>query len=1115
MLVQALKNLYPLALLDPEIPGAIELPDGKGINLAAARLNFPDKGLKVRIPIWANKSLGDKVELLLNNNMVDQQTITDPVELTERSTLFIAPNRLLTGPWELAYRVKRLSQQWELFAPPLKLHVKLEVPGGQDIDPDYGHSELYMTFFPPKIVQDGVDKDSAKDGVDIIVQAKPGSNSSQPYPNIAVDDVITVSWGGKRVQSDPVSQAQIDTPSANPIKIHVDEATILAASDSGPEGLAVTFMIRDRVLNQSEDWCKETRIVVDTGNSRLDAPILDQADGDVLDLDKLNDEQLLLQVWAASAEFQQNDVIIMNLRGTTLDGETIDVKVRQSVEKKPPTVVEVLLSNTGARALAKSQAVFSYELERAGTVIQRSKGRFITIVGEPTRLAAPIALDDLQGAIDPDLPSTRIRIPYDPLITSDNAIELKWFGSRPDSTTYDPELKWFPPSEEEADDPEGFIVTVEGSHLKTLEGGTLDLSYNLLSDEDGTIVRRPSLHAARLNIGEPQFELVKPVVLGEKDGALEPKDLPNGIGKLTAPRPVANPSKSGDIVTYTWVGEASGTKEDFKKLNELSRDKDVDFTLNTAFVAEHIEPNRGKKVTVSYRIWRAETNTTSYSNVLEFVVGEAVALDPPTIESVKGLPSGDEIAHQTSTRERTFEFSGKAAANRRIELKDTGAFKHTITVTPTGGWTQTLNDQPLGPHRYTLKALYGNEPESDEWAITVTPETGTTLEFVNAPYVVAPDALLTYIELKAVDVNGEFVKETPIHVTIPENFSYADGSTGRREFKTDLFGQVVIKHVKGPDAPATSYTLKAELEGKEITAKLDVTARGKIGELDISFVSNPIAVSPDGTKICASEPGAGTKFIVIDAQTLQVKGSHVKQLYGDHLAIGPDSNQVFITSVSGPTEALIINLATEEKTVIRLENTNRGQCVWNLDGTKVYFMKNPGLEKFDILLNREERVHPGAHYSDSILLSPDGRRIFTISSWASRTRSYDAVSDTLIKEGSTSDEIKSAVISPDGKHIYCSNALRQKIKALETTNLSETRSIDSFKPGPIVISPDGQLLYVGSGDAKVRILKTENFQLITTFDVADNPRSLAISPDGSRLYIAYENKTVITAIQIE
>ena len=95
-------------------------------------------------------------------------------------------------------------------------------------------------------------------------------------------------------------------------------STLLAAGDSDVAGLSVSYMIRDCVLNQSEDWCKEPRIVVDSGNSRLVAPILKQADGLILDLDKFGDDLPLLKVWAEDPkEFNQDDVIIMTLTGTT------------------------------------------------------------------------------------------------------------------------------------------------------------------------------------------------------------------------------------------------------------------------------------------------------------------------------------------------------------------------------------------------------------------------------------------------------------------------------------------------------------------------------------------------------------------------------------------------------------------------------------------------------------------------------------------------------------------------------------------------------------------------------------------------------------------------------
>ena len=213
------------------------------------------------------------------------------------------------------------------------------------------------------------------------------------------------------------------------------------------------------------------------------------------------------------------------------------------------------------------------------------------------------------------------------------AIELKWLGTRPDLSTYDPELDWHQISHGDVDAKEDFFITVEGRHLKTLEGGTLDLSYNLLSDEDGEIVRRASRHAALLNVGEAQLELVKPIVLGEADGILEPNELSNGISKVTCPNPVSNPSKAKDVVTWQ-LRDAAGAliAEDSKTLNALSAGKDVDFPLNAAFVQQHFEARRHEKLSVSYNILRFETGRTSYSNPLTFLIG-GIGLDLTTFDN--------------------------------------------------------------------------------------------------------------------------------------------------------------------------------------------------------------------------------------------------------------------------------------------------------------------------------------------------------------------------------------------------------------------------------------------------------------------------------------------------
>jgi hypothetical protein len=566
----------------------------------------------------------------------------------------------------------------------------------------------------------------------VLVYAKPKPGDGWLYLNCAAGDVLILGWAGKTVESEPVTQEQLDDPEGNPIVVLADKDIILSAGDS--DGVSVSYKIRDRVYNESEDWCEAVRIVVDTQGLRLGAPILKQADGLIVDLEEVKDDMPLVEVWAEDVNiFKKFDEIYLSIFGTDDEGKEISELVIQRIESNPPVRVSIAHKNSTLRALAKRTVVYAYHVCRGGDVVDnsRSKSRAYSVIGEPTRLAAPIALDATSGALDPYAPEYRIRIPYDPLITADNAIELKWFGTRSDFTTYDPELDWYFPSEDEAKDPEGFIITVPGEHGETLLGGTLRLLYEVLTDKDGTITRRASLHAPLLNVGEARPELVKPIVLGEKDGVLEPKDLPGGTSKITAPRPVAVPSEANDIVKFFWIVEGNEPVTDFKKLNALSKDKDVNFPLNAAFVAQHIEPNRGKKVQVSYEIFRAASNTTSQSNVLEFVIGEPEVLDPPTIDSVKGSPSGKDIAEGGTTVETSVVLSGTAAKGKNVEIRDGATVIDEVTADPVSGiWRYTASSLSVTKHGFSAAGKYGAEPTSAAYTLTVTAVIKPTLSNV-------------------------------------------------------------------------------------------------------------------------------------------------------------------------------------------------------------------------------------------------------------------------------------------------------------------------------------------------------------------------------------------------
>ncbi|RBB96894.1 hypothetical protein C3E97_029770, partial [Pseudomonas sp. MWU12-2115] len=88
-------------------------------------------------------------------------------------------------------------------------------------------------------------------------------------------------------------------------------------------------------------------------------------------------------------------------------------------------------------------------------------------------------------------------------------------------------------------------------------------------------------------------------------------------------KPLVRPWVRDDEAQWFWEGDVSGGETGSIKFNALSEKQDWLIRLDAEFVAKHIEPNRGSKITVRYQLWRHATEETSLSNPLTFTVGEA------------------------------------------------------------------------------------------------------------------------------------------------------------------------------------------------------------------------------------------------------------------------------------------------------------------------------------------------------------------------------------------------------------------------------------------------------------------------------------------------------------
>jgi len=110
-------------------------------------------------------------------------------------------------------------------------------------------------------------------------------------------------------------------------------------------------------------------------------------------------------------------------------------------------------------------------------------------------------------------------------------------------------------------------------------------------------------------------------------------------------------------------------------------------------------------------------STTEYSNVRTLTV---VPVEAPTLTSVKGSPSGEDIPDGGNTVETAVILSGTASKGQNVKVFDGATSKGQATADKsTGVWTLPVSGLSAAAHSFTAKALYGPGATSEAWKFTV------------------------------------------------------------------------------------------------------------------------------------------------------------------------------------------------------------------------------------------------------------------------------------------------------------------------------------------------------------------------------------------------------------
>jgi hypothetical protein len=290
-------NDAPQLLQELKIPGRTgpvsSTPLRWGINLAAAKLNFPRQGLLCQAGPWGTMGNRDSLRILRDSDLQIALEIVDEDAVGTELQMFVEARHLTEGMHTLSYTVTRLGGTPEP-SEVMQVLVKLTLPGGPDHSEGPGHPGLVMSI-PEDILKDGVHQGNVDAGVSITLGKADGS---PPYPFAAAGDTPQFSWGGMFFSGPALTQEQAD--GETPVIVTIPKETIVDAGDSGEAGLAVAFEVYDLVDNRSDGWSVEQRVVVTLDKTRLGAPLLKEAINNVLDVDNLGDADGTVQVMAVN-----------------------------------------------------------------------------------------------------------------------------------------------------------------------------------------------------------------------------------------------------------------------------------------------------------------------------------------------------------------------------------------------------------------------------------------------------------------------------------------------------------------------------------------------------------------------------------------------------------------------------------------------------------------------------------------------------------------------------------------------------------------------------------------------------------------------------------------------
>jgi YVTN family beta-propeller protein len=738
--------------------------------------------------------------------------------------------------------------------------------------------------------------------------------------------------------------------------------------------------------------------------------------------------------------------------------------------------------------LIPSAVLTTLDAFEASRAIRESIHSDILRVGEPRQeLPQPKVAGVVDDVLPADTAGTTATVIYKETVDGDE-IFMSWLGSitgeYPDSI----KLNEFTAGKE-------VPFTIPAAMIKGNEGGTVEVKYEIKRAAGGTSYSdtlKFSVGVA-LDLKEPKIKQTP------NDSSLDPL---NAQSALTA---VINYDGMlvGDKIIVRWIG-ATGTLPTGSHTTDpwpVSTVGPQEIPLAVSVLAFNLD----KSITLNYSVTRATQDPKDSRTLTLAVLQLRVDLShSPKIIQAAGGGDGTELDVSTLTAAATLRggFWPHIASGQRVWMeiqgtkKDDTEYKRVVWRgsgnAVNGTWIsqgyldaslpladlQSLKDlSPLNvsfmatPDRSMDENLALSFPLRTYIVKAMEPY---VLSFTDAIYTIAPAARLRDVRLQLrTAVDGIAVPNTPVCLTLPEGFRFADGSGQSRTFHTDLAGDINVSRIKGHANPG-KYSLTARVNNFLAQASVDIRTPGTSGKIILNNSAVWLDMTPDGLELYVTIADT-REVVIIDTQSLVIVETLKTDTYPCTVAISSDGAYAYLT---------------------------------NFDETSV--------DRFNVqtrsLVNRLNiEAVPHSH---SVVFAPDNSRAYMTCRGSSAVAEIDMQSQTEINRISVGSCPNHIIINPSGDRLYVSNANSNTVSVIDRRDLSVIAEIP-VNPAPYVLTmhPDRKRILVCSLLLpKVDIIDIEAFSVIGTITVQAYPYGTVVSPNGQRIYICNRGSTMISVV---